>query len=97
MRYVLSIAAALLAFASGVFCASAFKKTFNFPSELVGSFIPPLIMLVAGAVCFGQAFPGQCGLRRNATYNLLMLSLSGLLLFVGAFALCLIFVAVGWS
>ena len=97
MRYILSAITALLAFACGVFCALVFKKTFDFESELVGACIPLLVTLGAGAVCFGQSFPGQRGLRRKPAYNLLMLSLSGLLLAVGSFALCLVLVMAQWS
>jgi hypothetical protein len=97
MRYALSVVAALLSFACGVFCALVFQKTFNLKFELIGSCIPPLVMLAAGAVCFGQAFPGQRGLRRKPAYNLLMLSMSGLLLAVGALTLCLVLVMAQWS
>jgi hypothetical protein len=97
MRYILSAVTALLAFACGVFCALVFQKTFALESELLAGCIPPLVMLGAGAVCFSQAFPGERGLRRNPTYNLLMLSLSGLLFMVGASALVLMLVMVKWS
>jgi hypothetical protein len=78
--------AAQSAFACGVVCACLFGTS---KSRLLGTALGLLLSPVAllpSAFCFSQSYAGTRGLRRRSSYNLFMLSLSGLLFIVGAFA-----------
>ena len=79
-RYVFYIVVGLSTFAIGVLTAFAWPAQFG----RFGSFVPALSAFASGAVCFGQAFSAKRGLRRYPLYNLLMLSLSGLMFTVAA-------------
>lgn len=92
-RYALNITAALFAFACGISCAVMLDGSVMPLSGRAKDFILAPLTLVPSAVCFGQAFPGKRGLRQRAPYNLLMLSLSGIMFIVGAFLLFVILVS----
>lgn len=85
-KYVLNIVVALLAFGCGVACVVALDGSTTYLLSRVRDLILPPVMFVPSAICFSQTFASKRGLRRSTSYNLLMLSLSGLLFIVGTFA-----------
>ncbi len=86
-KNVLRFVATTIAFACGVTCVSVIDGPTSHLLGRVGELTLPLVMLASSAACFTQTFPGDRGLRKLASFNLLMLSLSGLLFIVGAFSL----------
>lgn len=91
-RYFFYIAVALLTFAFGISCAVVLGGAAGFSFGRVNGLILAPLTLLPSAVCFSQAFRAKRGLRRSTTYNLLMLSLSGLLFVVGTFMLLIVLV-----
>ena len=88
-RHALHVLTALATFALGVSCAAVLKGHEPFRLGCLGEFVPGLVILAGAAACFGQSFRCGGGLRRNTSYNMLMLSLSGLLFFTAGFLLLL--------
>jgi hypothetical protein len=91
-RYVFYIAVALLTFTFGISCAVMLGGAAGFSFGRVNGFILAPLTLLPSAVCFSQAFRTKRGLRRSTTYNLLMLSLSGLLFVIATFTLLIVLV-----
>jgi hypothetical protein len=90
--YVPRVAVALLAFANGVACVALFDGAASHLFGVARELLVFASLFVSSGLCFSQAFSSEHGLRRRPSYNLMMLSLSGLLFFVGAFLLMIMLV-----